>query len=139
MRRTVLGLLSGTLIACSAGPPTPIAIDTSADVCAHCRMTIVSTSTAAQIVAPGTEPVLFDDLGCLVDYLSRAALGPDATVFVADHRTGDWATAATAVFTRTTLATPMASGLIAHASGASRDLDAAAKGGTPVPAGSLLP
>jgi hypothetical protein len=44
-----------------------------------------------------------------------------------------------AVFTKTTVDTPMGSGLLAHADAASRDQDAAAKGGTAVAAGSVVP
>ncbi len=131
----LVGLLGG----CASGPPAPVAIDTAADVCAHCRMTIVSTSTAAQIVAPGEEAVLFDDLGCLRDYAAGAGRAPEAMAFVADHRTGEWVDARTAVFTKTSLDTPMGSGLVAHATGASRDLDAAASRGTAVPVGSVWP
>ena len=52
-------------------------------------------------------------------------------VFVADHRTGEWVDARRAVFTRTSIDTPMASGLVAHADAASRDADPAAAGGQP--------
>jgi len=124
---------------CASGPAAPVTIDTTADVCAHCRMTIVSTATAAQIVAPGEEAVLFDDLGCLRDYVAGAGLATNALIFVADHRTGEWADGRTAVFTKTSLDTPMGSGLVAHLTAASRDLDAAASGGTAVPVRSLLP
>jgi copper chaperone NosL len=131
----VLVVLAG----CAPGPLAPVAIDTAADVCAHCRMTIVSTATAAQIVAAGDDPVLFDDIGCLRDYVAAAGLGAEAMVVVADHRTGEWIDGRTAVFTKTALDTPMGSGLVAHASTASRDLDAAASRGTAVPARSVLP
>lgn len=124
---------------CASPAPVAVAVDTAADVCAHCRMTIVSTSTAAQIVAPGEEAVLFDDLGCLRDYAAGAGRAPEAMVFVADHRTGEWVDARTAVFTETSLDTPMGSGLVAHVTAASRDLDAAASRGTVVPVRSLLP
>jgi hypothetical protein len=102
-------------------------------------MTIVSTATAAQIVAPGEEAVLFDDFGCLRDFVARAGLSADALVVVADHRTGEWVDGRTAVFTKTVLDTPMGSGLVAHATAASRDLDAAASRGTTVPVRSVLP
>jgi len=77
-------LLAGLLGGCSAGPAAPVDIDTTADVCAHCRMTIVSSTTAAQIVARGEEPTIFDDLGCLRDYVAAAGLPAGALVFVAD-------------------------------------------------------
>lgn len=132
-------LLAGLLGGCSAGPPAPVDIDTTADVCAHCRMTIVSSTTAAQIVARGEEPRIFDDLGCLRDYVAAAGLPAGALVFVADHRTGEWVDGRMAMFTQTSLDTPMGSGLVAHVTAASRDLDAAARRGTAVPVRNLLP
>ena len=93
---------------------------------------------AAQIVAPGEEPVFFDDIGCLRDYLtSKGAatveLPAGAVAYVADHRTGAWVRAADAVFTRAgARSTPMGGGLIAHADGASARSGSDAKGGAPV-------
>ena len=90
---------------------------------------------AAQIVAPGEEPRFFDDVGCLRDFLKATPTpAPGAIAFVADHRTAEWVPAATAVYTRAAgVHTPMNSGLVAHASAMSRDEDAAAKTGQPVP------
>jgi copper chaperone NosL len=121
-----------------SGAAGPVAIDLGRDACSHCRMAIVSTTTAAEIVAPGEEPRLFDDLGCLRDFIAAAPLAPDAIAFVADHRTGAWIEARHAVFTKTSLQTPMGSGLVAHADAGSRDQDAAARGGVAVPGGSIL-
>lgn len=136
MRPTVL-LLCAFVTACASGPARPIPLRLGEDACAYCRMTIVSTTTAAQMVVPGAEPLMFDEIGCLSNYLSANHL-EDATIFVADHRTGEWVDAATAVFTRTNTQTPMASGLLAHADAASRDADEAARNGTPVPASGVL-
>lgn len=117
----------------------PVAITMGQDACSHCRMAIVSQSTAAEILAPGEEPRFFDDLGCLRDFVTAAPLPADAVVFVADHRTGEWVEARRATFTRTSIATPMGSGLLAHVDVASRDRDTSARGGEPVAAGSILP
>jgi len=116
--------------ACAGGLPTPAAVGLGEDACAHCRMTLVSQSTAAQIARRGDEPVFFDEVGCLRNYLGSHVTPGDAVVFVADHRTGEWVNARTAVFTRTSTSTPMGSGLLAHADAASRDADPAAAGGS---------
>jgi copper chaperone NosL len=95
--------------------------------------------TAAQIVAPGEEPRIFDDIGCLRQYLTRHEVARDAAIFVADHRTGDWVSAAGAIYTLSRgRQTPMSSGIIAHASQASRDEDPAAAGGEDVAASAIL-
>ena len=116
--------------ACAGGPPRPADVALGEDACASCRMTIVSRATAAQIVRPGDEPVCFDEIGCLRDYLGGHATTGDAVTYVTDHRTGEWVDARTAVFTRTSTSTPMASGLLAHADAASRAADPAAAGGS---------
>lgn len=139
LRGLVAVALGSAMAACGTSAVGPVAIDLGNDACGHCRMAIVSASTAAQIVAPGDEPVLFDDLGCLRDFLAASTPPADAVVFVADHRTGQWVEARSAVFTTTTVDTPMGSGLLAHADAASRDQDAAAKGGLAVAARSLVP
>jgi copper chaperone NosL len=101
-------------------------------------MTIVSTATAAQIVAPGAEPIVFDELGCLREYLREHTPEAAARIFVADHRSGEWIDAAIAVFTKSTVQTPMSSGLLAHADMASRDADPSARDGSLVAAADVL-
>lgn len=123
---------------CRGGPAAPADIAMGQDACAHCRMAIVSRSTAAQIVRPGDEPVFFDEVGCLRDYLLRTALPGDAVVYVADHRTGEWVNAHDAIFTQTSTSTPMASGLLAHADAASRKADPSAAGGGATTASLIL-
>jgi copper chaperone NosL len=137
-------MMRGLLVSCMlltgcAGPsPAPVAIRIGEDACAFCRMTIVSVSTAAQVVRPGEEPVMFDEIGCLQQYLAGTTIPDSATVFVADHRTGAWVNANDAVFTKTATQTPMSSGLLAHADAASKDADSAASGGAPVTTASMI-
>ena len=136
---TLAGAALLTVSCAGSGRSGPIAIELGRDACSHCRMAIISRSTAAEILAPGEEPRLFDDLGCLGAFVASSPAGPDAVVFVADHRTGTWIEARHAVFTKTSLQTPMGSGLVAHNDDTSRDQDPAARGGTPVSIGSVLP
>ena len=104
-------------------------------------MAVSNGRFAAQIVAPGEEPIFFDDLGCLREYLAADGrrISEGAVVFVADHRTAEWVDARRAVFTRRPdLATPMASGLMAHRDTSSLREDPEARGGVPVAAGEVL-
>lgn len=124
--------------ACGSVTLAPAAVRLGEDACAHCRMTLVSVRTAAQIVAPGEEPLMFDELGCLRDYIGAHPVPAGARIYVADHRTGEWRDAASATFTRTSITTPMSSGLIAHANAESRDADPDARGGQPLAAAEVL-
>ena len=140
MRRVLLvaGLLAAT--ACGSSRPAPATLDSRNDLCASCRMAVSSVRFAAQIAAPGEEPLFFDDLGCLVTYLNqRPVLSPQAVAYVADHRSGAWVAAASATITRVDgLSTPMGSHLVAHDTPASRDADPAARAGVNVRFSSLL-
>ena len=118
---------------------TPVDIDATNDACLQCRMIASEPRLAAQVVAPGTEPLIFDDIGCLRDYLAANPVAKDAIVYVADHRTGKWIRAEEAVYTSAAaLSTPMGSRIVAHADLASKDADPAAHGGEPVHVRSIL-
>jgi copper chaperone NosL len=138
MRRWLMLLVCG-LPACAAGPLQPNAIDPANDACSHCRMIVSDPRVAAQILRPGDEPLMFDDIGCLRDYLASRDVAPDAALFVADHRTGAWVPATEAVYTRSeAFRTPMGGGILAHADHGSRKLDPATEGGEAVSAGEVL-
>jgi copper chaperone NosL len=96
-------------------------------------MAISETRFAGQLVAPSEEPKFFDDIGCLGHYVVGSKSLPKGTVaYVADHRTKNWVRAGDATYTiLASLATPMASHLMAHTDAASRDADPDARGGTP--------
>jgi copper chaperone NosL len=134
MSRIRFALVAVALAGCAREPAKPAQVDTRNDACASCRMAVSSARFAAQLAAPGDEPRFFDDLGCLRDYLGKKPALPRGTVaFVADHRTGEWVHASSAVLTRReSLETPMGSHLVAHANAASRDADPVAAGGKPV-------
>jgi copper chaperone NosL len=130
------------IVACTACGPSasrPEPLDTKHDLCISCRMTVSDRTLAAQLIASGDEPKFFDDLGCLSQYLTAHPPPRGATVFVADHRTGEWTPAAGAVFSRMPRrATPMASGLMAHATAESREADPRAAGSVLVPPADVL-
>lgn len=126
---------------CSGGPPSPAGLDTRQDRCAQCRMAVLDVRVAAQIVASGQDPLFFDDIGCMIDYLSRhLRQPPGAMAYVADHQTGEWVPAATALYTRNLqVQTPMGSHLIAHGSIETQRQDPAARLGSKATARDLLP
>jgi copper chaperone NosL len=91
-------------------------------------MSVSDPRFAAEIVAAGEEPLFFDDIGCLANHLAKNAAAPGSVVYVADHRTGAWVRAASAIFSYAPeVPTPMGSHVIAHASPDSRNADASAR------------
>jgi copper chaperone NosL len=102
-------------------------------------MAVSSAVFASQLVAPRELPRFFDDLGCLAGFLKAGKAPAGAVAFVADHRTRAWVRADRAIYTRVPgLETPMGSHVVAHADAVSRDQDADARGGTPVPVSELF-
>jgi copper chaperone NosL len=135
MSRLLLVLAASTVASFTAcgGAAGPAPVDTKNDTCNFCRMSVSDPHLAAQIVAPGEEPRFFDDIGCLAGYLREHSLPARATIYVADHRTAEWVDANRAIFARSARrSTPMGSGLIAHATTASRADDGSAAGSTVV-------
>ena len=104
------------------------------DVCATCGQVVSDPLVAAQIVASGADPVVFDDIVCLTEYLARnTRLRPQAIAYVTDHLTGEWVVAATALYTRNLqLTTPRQSHIIAHGSITTQTADPAGRTGTRV-------
>jgi copper chaperone NosL len=137
--RAVL-MVAGAAVACAGGPPRPATLDPGDDSCSYCRMVVSDPRFAGQIVARGEDPLFFDDLGCLRDYIHGGRSVPaGAVAYVVDHRTGTWVPGGRAVFTSVPdLSTPMGGGIIAHADRTSRDSDATARGGTSIPPSDVI-
>ena len=123
-------LLLTALSSCAPATPQPVAFDAATEACRYCRMTGSNGRAAGQIVAPGEEPLFFDDIGCLRDYLAAATPAKGAVAFVTDYATRAWIRAdAAAYLSQPSIETPMASHLIAFASPAARDASPDARGG----------
>jgi len=124
MTRSLAAAALVVLAACASGDPRPADVQ-AGTACSQCRMTVIDGKLASQLVAPGEEPRVFDDLGCLAAYLGAHPLPDGATIVVADHSTGAWVAAGDAVYSRDpAIATPMNSHLVAHRDDASRASDA---------------
>ena len=118
MRMTVI--VAAIVVACTSGPPLPAPLDTrGSEICRWCRMVISDRRFAAQIVASGYDPLFFDDIGCMANYLKKGAnVPPRFVAYVADYRQEGWVPANEAVYFRcASFATPMNSELIATRAG----------------------
>ncbi|MET0619919.1 MAG: hypothetical protein ABW056_06550 [Thermoanaerobaculia bacterium] len=128
-----LGVL--LLLSCGSGKAPPAHLDTANEACRFCRMPVSDRRLAAQIAAPGEEPVFFDDIGCLRDFLRGRPSSEGEIAYVVDRRTVSWVRAADAAFSRCpSFETPMGSHLVAHADASSRDADAAISDCAPITA-----
>ncbi len=123
----IIAALGGCQTKPAGGPP---ALRYGRDLCIHCGMVIVDERAAAAIRTDGPapdQPPVFDDIGCLVDFLAKHSLTP-AEVWVKDYGTKEWIPARSATFILADgIETPMGSGLAAYASADSARAAAAAQ------------
>lgn len=130
MTRAALFLLTLALVSCAPAVPQPVAFDAAKEQCRYCRMTGSNGRAAGQVVAPGEEPLFFDDIGCLRDYLAATPPVSGAVAFVTDYATRGWIPAETAAYvSQPSIETPMGSHLMAFASAAAREASPDARGG----------
>ncbi len=106
----VVGLLL-ILSACSSDKPREIS---SNDVCKACNMGVTDVKYAAQLVKDNGDQEVFDDIGCLMEYMMDIDSSEVSAAFVMDVSKKKWVNAekATYVYAETN-STPMNYGVIA--------------------------
>ena len=104
--------------ACYSGGITPVDIE-DGDMCAYCRMAISDKRFAAEIIDTDEAVHKFDDIGCMLRFRSASGeKGNEAGVFVVDNQTKQWLRAQDAFFVRSSIKTPMSSGIVAFSTAA---------------------
>ena len=86
------------------------------DICANCKMAISERAFAAEILNREEIAIKFDDIGCLVHYISnRTKMDEISAWFVTDYPSKTWIDATKASYIRSnTIRTPMGSGIVAY-------------------------
>lgn len=106
------------------GPPE---LRLGKDMCVHCGMLINDARYAAAALVRENgraKAVLFDDIGDLVDYIAANPAAKFEGKWVSDSVSRNWIDATTAQYVHVPgLHTPMGSGLVAYAPGASIPAD----------------
>lgn len=121
-----LALLSAACGTKVAGPPE-IVVDRTA--CSHCGMLVSEPVYAAAYQAPGTDPRVFDDIGCMLEALRHEAVSP-IDVWLQDAGGAGWLRADAAIFVGSLhIRTPMSGGVLAYADAAAAEKVATAHGG----------
>ena len=138
MRIAVAFWVAALLAACSSEPLGPAPLEFGSETCRWCRMVISDRRFPAQLVAPGHEPLFFDDADCLAKHLAKNGAPGGAVTWVADYKSANWIRARGAEYHRCPgLASPMSSGIIATAPGGTPtfcpDIDARAVFGRELP------
>ena len=98
--------VSALVVLAACGGPTAAVPIEKGTPCAFCRMTISDPNLAAEIVAPGEEPRMYDDIGCLANDLRQRPAPAEGRAFVADFTpTPESSTATTSADCRPSLRT----------------------------------
>lgn len=120
MRRTGLHtvlipiiLCAWVLSACGKQEYKPVAVHEHTDRCAICNMSVTDDPHATQIIKKDGQPLLFDDLGCLYEWISQNGRDEIGVAFVRDYHTKEWIKLEDAYYVYDpSIRTPMAYGVI---------------------------
>ena len=102
------------------------------DMCDRCSMIISEKQFSAQYILPGVEVKKFDDIGCMVHYMTKDEIRRDKilAVFVRDYNSKKWIRGEKSLYVASkNLKTPMGYGLAALKEKDSAESLANAKGG----------
>lgn len=112
----LMAVLAMLLSACSSSASQPAEIKLNQDRCANCNMGIADLESAAQLILKSGEPVLFDDIGCITQYLQTEKPEYEAA-FVHDYISGEWISFDAAAFIQhSDIDSPMSYGIAAFES-----------------------
>jgi len=109
-------VVSVILAACGETNTEPREIDEETDICVVCNMSITHPNYAGQLIFENNDHLVFDDIGCLIEYLKE----PEQDVAIAYIRAADtkeWIDVETAAYLyNEEYWTPMNYGVLAFAS-----------------------
>jgi len=106
-----------SLQACSNKDFKPRGIVSETDVCKVCNMSIVHEEYAGQIALSNGDYEMFDDLGCLIEYMKNLNKGDVGKAFIKDEGEKNWVDVKTASYVYDKdIWTPMSYGVIAFES-----------------------
>ena len=86
------------LTGCGDKEYNPKEISAETDVCEVCNMTIAHMDYAGQIVFKNNDHLVFDDLGCLMEYIIDNGDGNIGAAYIKDESTHKWINVKDAVY-----------------------------------------
>jgi len=112
MLRSIFAASIVILLGCAKNDNVPPEIRADKTGCTRCRMLISDTRFAAALKTD--KYILFDDIGCMLDYSRTHTIAREASVWVRDFGTDAWIPGEEAVFfLKDDKKTPMGYGYIA--------------------------
>lgn len=110
------------LAACGNKEVKPVAINDATDTCEVCNMAVVDNQYATQIVLENGKSIVFDDVGCMYEWIEGNSNETIAAEFVRDYNDKEWVLVddATYVYNQS-VKTPMAYNMISFKDKASAE------------------
>jgi copper chaperone NosL len=97
------------LAACGEAEVQPVEINESTDTCDVCNMMVANDQHATQVVLANGKSMVFDDIGCMYDWIGSNANEEIAGNFVRDYHDKEWVLVDEATFVyNPSVKTPMA-------------------------------
>ncbi|MGM0896595.1 MAG: nitrous oxide reductase accessory protein NosL [Bacillota bacterium] len=91
MKRLMLIIAASVgLAGCGETDFTPRAVQAETDVCAVCNMSITHEEYAGQLIEQDGDHLIFDDLGCLIEYINEMDTAELGAAFIKDAETNEW-------------------------------------------------
>lgn len=92
MKKWVLVMVAclAMLVGCSEKTYEPREIVSETDVCKICNMSIVHNEYAGQIALKNGDYEVFDDIGCLMEYMDANEEEEIGAAFIKDALKGEW-------------------------------------------------
>ncbi len=109
----VLTAIIAALAACGKDEVQPRAVNEETDTCEICNMAVVDNQHATQIVLENGKSLMFDDIGCMYEWLDENGTEEVAGEFVRDYQDKEWVEVKDAAFVyNKSVKTPMAYNVI---------------------------
>lgn len=91
----------------------PVAINEETDICTVCNMQVVDDQFATQIILENGKSLVFDDIGCMYQWVEENANQKIAAQFVRDYNDKNWVSKDDAIYVyNPSIITPMAYNVI---------------------------
>lgn len=93
-----ISLLVMIMAGCSEKSYEPRAVNAETDICKVCNMSIAHEDYAAQLVYKNGDYEMFDDLGCLMEFLKGTEKSEVGAMFMKNMADDEWMNVETATF-----------------------------------------
>jgi copper chaperone NosL len=86
----LLMIMAIAIAGCGKQDPKPVAINGTTDKCEVCNMAVQDNQYASEIILDNGKAIVFDDIGCMNEWLEENKGKKVDALFVRDYHTSEW-------------------------------------------------